>query len=361
MVRNVGSTSDYYQTGTEIVVGGGTVSPVKVYATQGDPGEELKNVKSVSAGSYHSCAILLDGSVHCWGGNMYGGLGNGESGFFSYYVPVAVPLVSSVKEVALGDWHTCALQDDGEVYCWGYNNRGQLGIGDDVVENFNPTPTKVSGLTDEVKKVISITAGHQHTCALFDNGTVKCWGGDTDGALADSDNDDTDKYSPVYVLGMGSVESFSAGENFTCVLLTLDDQRAYCWGANDRGQLGNGGDPFGQIEGLDNAVSLDTGQSHACALLNGGTLMCWGSDNYGQTGDAGVQGQTEFDLSPVSVLNIEGVEQVTTGKIHSCALLLSGDVQCWGHDLEGQLGDGNGEGFALNKLVPSVPIVFVAD
>ena len=89
--------------------------------------------------------------------------------------------------------------------------------------------------------------------------------------------------------------------------------------------------------------------------------MCWGSDNYGQTGDAGVQGQTEFDLSPVSVLNIEGVEQVTTGKIHSCALLLSGDVQCWGHDLEGQLGDGNGEGFALNKLVPSVPIVFVAD
>ena len=195
------------------------------------------DVRGVTVGANHSCALTYSDTVKCWGRNADGELGNGGS--TASWVPVdVVGLPSGIAMVASGYFHTCALQAAGTVYCWGYNGYGALGDG---TTTSSRVPKQVTGLG---AAAYAIAAGEYHTCALVSDGTptggVKCWGMNLDGQLGDGT---TSQYrlTPVSVVALPAVTPMhlTAGARHTCM---RDLSGAvYCWGSNLFGQLGNGG------------------------------------------------------------------------------------------------------------------------
>ena len=187
-------------------------------------------VAVIAAGVAHTCALTTGGGVMCWGNNWYGELGDGT--YTNRSTPVAVNgLESGVASLAAGEYHTCALITNGEVMCWGYNQYGQLGDG---TTTNGSIPVAISVLNGEVT---AISAGGDHTCVLTTSGGAKCWGANRYGQLGDGTY--TDRSTPVTVKGLGSgVVSLAAGEYHTCALTT--DGGVRCWGGNWDGQLGDG-------------------------------------------------------------------------------------------------------------------------
>ena len=221
----------------------GSDSPIPV-AVNG-----LGPVKSISAGSSHTCALLDNGSAMCWGDNSYGQLGNNniggssDSSYESLYdsaTPVHVSFDQPVKSISAGTFHTCAILDNNSAMCWGYNSSGQLGNG--IYGSNSPIPVAVNGLGP----VKSISAGTFHTCAILSDDSLKCWGGNGNGQLGNGAASSVNAVTPVSVSGLSGVKAISAGSFHTCALLS--NQRAKCWGKNDWGQLGNGS------SGTDNAT-----------------------------------------------------------------------------------------------------------
>jgi alpha-tubulin suppressor-like RCC1 family protein len=148
-------------------------------------------VDQLALGWFHSCARLGDGTVKCWGDNGVGQLGDGTTTNSS--TPVAVQGLSGAVEIAAGGLHSCARLGDGTVKCWGNNFSGELG---DVTGTYSSsTPVVVQGLSGAVE----IAAGNWHSCARLGDGTVKCWGGNSDGQLGDG----TDTISPTPVVVQG--------------------------------------------------------------------------------------------------------------------------------------------------------------
>lgn len=192
----------------------------------------LEGVTSLSAGSGHTCAVTTDGGAKCWGGGGYGQLGN--NGTYNSSVPVQVSgLTSGVLSVAAGYTHTCAVMANGGVACWGDNSSGQLG---DNSTTLRKTPVAVSGLTSGVS---SLTAGQSSTCAVTTEGAAKCWGTNSNGQLGDGSV--ITRKTPVAVSGLTSgvlgIVAANGGGYHTCAL-TTDGPK--CWGLNDQGQLGDG-------------------------------------------------------------------------------------------------------------------------
>jgi formylglycine-generating enzyme required for sulfatase activity/alpha-tubulin suppressor-like RCC1 family protein len=299
-------------------------------------------VIDIAAGGYHTCALTIGGGVKCWGGNLYGQLGDGRTSYYRL-TPVDVSgLTSGVKAIAAGGSHTCALISGGGVKCWGYNVVGQLGDGTTTTRY---TPVDVSGLNSGV---IALSAGMYHTCALTANGGVKCWGGNLFGQLGDGTTSNY-RHTPVDVSGLTSgVIALAAGGWFTCALTNLGGVK--CWGDNLYGQLGDGtttdrSTPVG-VSGLTGEVNaLSGGGEHTCALTGDGAT-CWGRNYYGQLGD----GTTSNRFTPVDVSNI--TSSLTTlsagGEGHTCAVTEGGGVKCWGRNDYGQLGDGT----TINRYTP---------
>ena len=185
-------------------------------------------VSSVSAGTFHTCAVKTNGSAWCWGGNIYGGLGDGSVNDSN--VPVNVSgFGSGVSMISAGHFHTCALKTEGSAWCWGYNADGQLGDGT-MIDRTIPTKTVDSfGFT-----TIAASRG-QHTCAVR-LGALHCWGSNLLGQLGDGTT--TRRLVPTLVAGLGGNGVISGGEMFTCML--DNDGKAWCWGDNAYGQLGDG-------------------------------------------------------------------------------------------------------------------------
>ena len=276
-----------------------------------------RTAKSITAGGLHSCAILDNNTLKCWGGNYFGALGQGMSDNLGdnpnemgdNLNAIDLGTGRTAKSLAAGVIHTCALLDNDTIKCWGDSLTGQLGQG---TVNSNGVGTALIDMGDNLKAVDlgtgrsakSLVAGWFHTCAVLDNDTLKCWGENYAGQLGqgnlnligDEPNEMGDNLSAID-LGMGrSVKEAGANSNHTCAI--LDDNTLKCWGANDSGQLGQGsidnlGD--GQNEMGDNlsAIKLGTGRSAksvqlggfcTCALLDNETLKCWGRNNYGQLG-----------------------------------------------------------------------------
>lgn len=297
---------------------------------------DLCEIKQISLGGDHTCALLNTGVVRCWGANVHGQLGDGTTGFSK--PPTEISGLSDVKEISLGELHTCALLNTGTVKCWGWNDHGQ--VGDGTVEERH-TPVEVVGLSD----VKGISSGHSHTCALLNTGTVKCWGWNGHGLLDGygllGDGTTEDKNTPVEVVGLSDVKKISLGKYHTCALLNTGTVK--CWGWNEYGLVGDGttvskNAPV-EVLGLSGVGDISLGELHTCALLNTGKVKCWGKNQFGQLGD-GTNGASEAKSVPVEVLNLSGVEKISSGYHHNCALVNSGKIRCWGRNGAGQLGDG---------------------
>jgi alpha-tubulin suppressor-like RCC1 family protein len=287
----------------------------------------------VATGGYHTCVLLVTGEVRCWGLNNYGQLGDGTS--TNRHVPTGVVGLLNARKISAGSDHTCALLDTGGVKCWGYNSSGQLGDGTNVNRS---TPVDVVGLPSAAS---AIAAGTGFTCALLVAGGVKCWG---DNSLGELGNGTTGghSYAPVDVSGLASgVLDVAAGGLHACALSTAGGPS--CWGANDDGQLGDGTTtPWNvpvEVTGLSSGVaSVNLGGGHTCALLSTTGIKCWGRNDFG--GELG-DGTNTNRYTPVDVLGLgSGVAVVAAGGAHTCALLAGGGIKCWGSNGNGNLGDG---------------------
>lgn len=281
------------------------------------------NVVAVTAGGIHSCALLASGGVKCWGDNRDGQLGDGTTQNRATPVQV-VGLESGVKQiVASGYSFTCAILISGAAQCWGDNSWGQLGDG---TKTQRSTPVQVKGLTSGV---LEISTFGPFACALTSARAVQCWGAQFDSS------------TPVQVPGWTSgVAHVSAGNGHLCALMQAGDVQ--CWGDNAAGGLGDGTTTSRylpvQVFGLSSGVaSISSGADRSCALLNSGAVQCWGVNDFGQMGD----GTTINRLTPIQVTGLTGgVQSIAVGGQHSCALLTSGSIKCWGGNWSGQLGSG---------------------
>ncbi len=288
---------------------------------------------SVSAGRDHACALTKRGGVKCWGYNYYGQIGVGVRS--NSTTPLDVKgLKQGVSYVAAGGNSTCARTTAGGVKCWGDNDHGQLGDGTGTTRL---TAVDVGGLTSGVS---AISVGFAHACALSGGG-VKCWGDNTWGGLGDGTTNNNGNAVDVTGLTSG-VAAISAGAGYTCALMTAGGVK--CWGNDGNGQLGDGTtnssstpvDVVGLSSGVAGIFASATG-FHTCALMTTGGIKCWGSNNFGELGD----GTTTGSSTPVDVPSLpSGVASVTVGAYHTCALLITGHLRCWGRNDKGELGDG---------------------
>ena len=286
-------------------------------------------VRSVGAGETHSCALLTNGTVHCWGSNSEGQLGNGTK--TNSNVPVTVAGVNTATWLGIGYFHGCAVGTGGGVQCWGRNIDGELGNGTTAGST---TAVKVSG----IRTAKTVAAAYSHSCAVLTSGAVKCWGDNYYGQLGNG-KIHTRSTTPVSVSGISTAKSVAVGENFSCALLTSGAVK--CWGVGAYGQLGNGKNLLSStpvmVSGINTATALAAGQVHSCAVLKGGTVKCWGYNYYGELGNGTTGGES---LTPITVLGINTATAVRGGYFHSCAMIDGGGVLCWGNNESGELGDG---------------------
>ena len=301
----------------------------------------ISSATKLAVGYNFTCA-LDGGAVKCWGINNAGQLGNGTGIDSSTPVPVT-GLGSGVLDIAAGGetgWGVgtaCALLTNGTIQCWG--NNVFAGMGNGVSGGYYYTPTTVSGITNAT----SISIGGVSACATLSTGSVRCWGSGIDGQRA---NGIFNYFRRVRdnILTTGVTQFSMGSRSHSCATV---NGGAQCWGGNSYGQLGDGTttnrwSPV-SVTGLssgvtkvsvngDNYAGYD---SHSCALVNGG-VKCWGRNSWGQLGDNSITDRyTPVDVSGLT----SGVTDIETGPLHTCAIVAAGAVKCWGRNNSGQLGN----------------------
>ncbi|HET8540519.1 MAG TPA: hypothetical protein VFL83_11665 [Anaeromyxobacter sp.] len=324
----------------------------------------------LTAGRSHTCGRTADGAAHCWGSDAYGQLGNGY-GWQDPESPGAVDTTTiwvgnkAFVQLSAGESHTCAIMADGAAYCWGHDWRGQLGDGNTSVDTESPSLVDVSAISGN-KAFVRITTGFAFTCGIAADGTAYCWGEDVYGSLGDGGTAQSSQ-APVAVdvaalSGNRAFVQLSAGGAHACGLSA--DGLPYCWGRDNRGQLGNGGDAT-DVQGPSAVwpvpragnrqfASLVTGSFHACGLTTGGRAYCWGSDYYGELGNGAAVTADQPLPSAVDASTITGngaFKQLTTRGEFTCGLTAAGAAWCWGDDGWGKLG--NGAASSANQPTPS--------
>ncbi|NDF32407.1 MAG: hypothetical protein EB147_09290, partial [Acidimicrobiia bacterium] len=363
----------------------GSASHVAVAANPGGFGVTAarNNVISASQNGRFACAITTDGRVKCWGANLHGQLGVGDTadrGDGPNEMGDNLPTVNlgtgrTATAVSVGGVHVCAILDNSSVKCWGYNggsspqNGGELGLGDTANRGDGPNEMGDNLPTVDLgtgRTATAIAAGLGHTCAILDNGSVKCWGyQSSDGRMGYGDNrvrgdgpNEMGDNLPTVDLGTGRTAiSISAGAAHTCVV--LDNNKVKCWGLNFAGQLGlgdtaNRGDAANEMG--DNlptvdlgtgrtAISISAGSNHTCSLLDDNSVKCWGDNTNGQLGlgDTNARGDGASEMGnslgvvPLGVAATSVIASDTT----TCATINGGQLKCWGANVFGQLGIGS--------------------
>jgi alpha-tubulin suppressor-like RCC1 family protein len=308
---------------------------------------------NIATGNYHTCAVDPSNRVWCWGSNAYGELGNGTTSQDSP-VPGQVTGGLLATQVAAGNEFSCAVTLAETVACWGDNNYGELGNG---TTTDSSTPVAVKGLTN----VIQVATGYYHACARESNGTLWCWGDNGQGELG---NNSTKASSVPVIVGMQNVTQVSAGESDTCAIGDAPGD-LWCWGWNDVGQAGDGTTTNRhiptQVAGLSSGVQqVSAGMDSTCAIASipGPAALCWGDNNHGKIGDGIDRTFTPF---PSQVFGLQTPAaggpggqpyQVAAGGQHACAVLTSSVVRCWGYGYYGQLGNGS----SLDRIIPTMVI-----
>lgn len=251
----------------------------------------LPQAAKVWAGASHTCVMGADGSLHCFGNNDKGQLTSAAlEGDVANPVEISLPSGRPVAQAAVGDWHSCARDLDGRLFCWGDNTKGQLGLGfygeGSEVRDATAVPALV-GL-----EVTDVQAGAEHTCAILANGEARCWGDNRFRQIGDDSSVLVRATADVPLAGPeGPWILLSAAESHSC---GLSGERVFCWGANGFGQLGVGGDVFASstplpVPLLENVLWLSVHGQTSCALLGthpdrDGEIWCWGDSREGQLG-----------------------------------------------------------------------------
>tara|TARA_A100001015_G_scaffold7987_1_gene9847 strand:+ start:1711 stop:4413 length:2703 start_codon:yes stop_codon:yes gene_type:complete len=331
--------------------GGKTNSAVPVLV------EGINEAVEISAGQEHNCALMTDRTIKCWGFNGYGGLGDGNP-TNSRTLPVSVLGINNAMTISAGGGFTCAVLLDGTVRCWGTNLFGQLGNGNyggtwnEFDEGIDSSiPVEVLGLSN----VISVDAGYSHACALLNNGTVKCWGRNYSGQLGDG-NQGGDFYSytpgidtsePIPLASLSNVRSISAGGSATCAV--LNNNSGMCWGSQ------SGTISSSTLEGLYDVKNISAGFNHSCLLSITDAVKCWGWGGLGALGDGN---SIRYTNTLVNVYGLSGVSGISVSDDLSCGILNDGTVKCWGTNDNGQLGNGTSGGdryeydVGIDSLIP---------
>ncbi len=306
------------------------------------PDSRNHNSNKISTGTSHTCTILDDGSVSCWGDNSVGPIGDGTTTQRTTPTPTSsLGTGRTAAEISGSSDHTCVLVDHGSVSCWGDNSDGQLGDGT-TTDRLTPTPTSSLGFG---RTAVAIATGQYHTCAILDDGSVSCWGRNDNGRLGDGTT--TDRLTPTQTSSLGTGRTAVAidlGNYHTCAI--LDDGSVSCWGLNTKGQLGDGTNTERNTPtqtsslGTDRtAVSIAVGYRNTCVILDDGSVSCWGNNNYGQLGDG-----TIINTNTPTQTSTLGADRtavaIDSGNQHTCAILDDGSMSCWGRNSKGQLGDG---------------------
>ncbi|MEW5854159.1 MAG: hypothetical protein AB2A00_35620 [Myxococcota bacterium] len=345
------------QLGDDATAGGLQTRPVRVTTATG-----LGPVDSICAGGNHTCAVS-GGQVWCWGANQRGQLGNGT--FDDASVPAMVAWGDAASQVACGSAHTCAIRaSDGALFCWGAGDDGRLGVGGrpdggSQVGQDQATPVMVSALFG-MGAVSRVALGGAHSCAIDVGGHVWCWGYDTYHQAA---NGQTSPWNPAPVEDAQGehlvADELHTGTSHTCA--SLPGSGVVCWGSNFDKQHGGGTVTFGtsvpaDIVELDGFTSVTTGADarHACGVSPdpAPALRCWGNNDHDQAGRTGPTPQA----APTAIQGVPTnvVVSVATGTGHSCAAFGGSDVRCWGWMLRGRLGNGSNQDQSAADAVPVV-------
>ena len=308
---------------------------------------------AISAGGYHTCALLVGGAVRCWGDNSVGqlGLGNTDAIGDDEHPTTDVDLDGATAvAVSAGPDHTCAVLSDGAVRCWGSSANGRLGLGNtgNIGDDENPTTdVDLDGAT-----AVAVSAGYEHTCALLSDGAVRCWGEWQAGRLGYGRRSPAAYGIPTANVDLGGATAvaISASLYHTCALLTGGAVR--CWGSGAQGQLGLGNRDIVDAPTVDvdlagaTATAVSTGKWFTCVGLTDGAVRCWGMNYTGQLG-LGTQdlviGDDENPTVDVDLGPDGDAATVTSGGDNTCALLATGALRCWGDNSYGALGLGHTE------------------
>jgi len=290
--------------------------------------------RHIASGGGHTCFIAGEGSVYCWGRNDRGQCGDGTTAYRN--TAAKVPGIDDAISIAAGELHTCAQRKNGSVLCWGDNSAYQLGIQLDKL--YAETPATILG----EGKASAVAAGGRHTCIIGsgDGHHVQCWGANQRGQ-AGAPSPGTVKLltEPIYVGGSQpiSAKAIACGGAHTCAVLSSGG--GVCWGDNLRGQLGcdqhmDHSDSPVVVKDGNSFVSMSLGAYHSCAADAQHKAYCWGANQDGQLGD----GTYVNSFAPIGVDLAAPVKKLGTGAYHGCALLSTGHAACWGLALDGQLG-----------------------
>jgi alpha-tubulin suppressor-like RCC1 family protein len=299
----------------------------------------------------HFCGIAVDQSARCWARGTFGQLGGGAPGDTGNAV-VTVTGGIEWADISVGRLTTCGLSESGAGYCWGHNQRGEVGDSSIALAAHTLVPNEVEG----GRTFKSIVAGWLHACGITTAGEAFCWGGNHSGQMGIGAIDEDQRRSPMPVNGGHTFAQITLGSRYTCGLTT--DGEAYCWGENGAGQLGDGtrdnrsvptqvagglrfvrivaSSGFGDGSFAPRPTTLQGAVGHTCALTAAGVAYCWGWNGNGELGDG-----TNVDrLTPQRVAGNQVYETIALGGAHTCGM--QGDrVWCWGSNTNGQLGTGS--------------------
>lgn len=327
---------------------GGPAGTTEAGGPKGGPPAGNATVRQLALGDSHTCALLISGGVSCWGLNAFGELGDGTTTSHATPVPV-VGLPESIATLAAGGSTTCALSTAGAVFCWGSNFFGTIGDGTTVHRS---VPTPVSGLS---AGVLSIAVGDAHACAVLADHHVRCWGSNLDGQLGygtargDTNATEADAFHtvPVDVVDLADVTTLSAGWDHTNALRT--NGSAVIWGGRKPAFDSSGASltrPIPIAESLGPLKEIHAGRAHTCAIAGAGGVHCWEAFN-GILPGIGTPRRKETLPSTLSTIG--------SGSDFVCALTSDGEVGCWGSNAGGQLGDGATTGRDWYQAVAGLP------
>src|SRR5690554_3626036 len=311
----------------------------------------------LALGYNHSCFILSNENVSCWGSNQYGQLGHGnktkeeiekellerrkngdviteeeieaEQNKLSSSTPVKVKdsngVMTGAIKISAGENHTCALLEGKNVKCWGNNSDRQLGNAELSTQNKQASSTAVDVNVADLQGVKAISVGNTYSCALLEAGDIKCWGKIPSGFSANNLLELTNK----------KPSQLATASAHACVV--TEDNQVQCWG--DSSKLGHSESEATEVTGIDNALFVSSKGSHSCALLNNGRVRCWGSNLRGQIGNGdGGSITSTVTIPSKNVINLSQVVSLSSGENYNCAVTQLGQVKCWGNNDNGQLG-----------------------